>query len=438
VPVDERLEQLGRDIYERAAALDRALATGDVAVTSRTESYTSADCPAPNARYDDRARSAHRQPTTTVDLADILIDVDAWSAFSDEPTHARGATPRQSRLHEHRYAALLAHAATSPTPAWARPRRIDSQQLAWTTQWYPRPEALAAANARIVNAHYALPLAHEWGDGRFSRSDGKRYPVGVDAPEARAVSRYCGRGRGVTFYVWTSDQHTHYATRVVRTTVRDATYVLDGILDNQTELPIEKHTTDTAGYSDIIFALFDLLGLQFAPRLAGLPDRRLYRLGSTGTTPAGQLLAHPLNLNVIRDGWDDLVRCAASLRDGTVTASLLVARLQAVAASCRSPERCRSTAGSSRPGSCSVTSPTRPSAARSAASRTKARACTPCTTAPSTATTAPSACTPSSGNPPRRTACTSSPTRSSTGTRSTSSTPSTSWATSPPVTSSRG
>jgi TnpA family transposase len=75
----------------------------------------------------------------------------------------------------------------------------------------------------------------------------------------------------------------------VRTTVRDATYVLDGILDNQTELPIKKHTTDTAGYGDIVFALFDLLGLQFAPRLAGLPDRRLYRLGEAARTPARQL-----------------------------------------------------------------------------------------------------------------------------------------------------
>jgi TnpA family transposase len=127
--------------------------------------------------------------------------------------------------------------------------RIDPQQLVWTTQWYLRPEALAAASARIVNAHHALPLAQQWG-GRFSSSDGKRYPVAVDSPEARAVSRYFGRGRGVTFDVLTSDQHTHYATRVVRTTVRDATYVLEGILDNQTELPIGKHTTDTAGYSD--------------------------------------------------------------------------------------------------------------------------------------------------------------------------------------------
>ena len=62
---------------------------------------------------------------------------------------------------------------------------------------------------------------------------------------------------------------------MIRTTVRDATYALDGILDNRSQLPIRIHSTDTAGYSDIIFALFDLLGLQFAPRLAGLPDTRL-------------------------------------------------------------------------------------------------------------------------------------------------------------------
>lgn len=328
--VDERLEQLARDLDERVGALDHALATGDVAVDVQDGELHVRRLPGaerPTATTALAAHIASRLPQ--VDLADILIDVDAWTAFSDELTHAHGATPRQPRLDEHRYAALLAHACNLGYARMGQAARIDPQQLAWTTQWYLRPEALAAGNARIVNAHHALPLAQQWGDGRFSSSDGKRYPVGVDAPEARAVSRYFGRGRGVTFYVWTSDQHTHYATRVVRTTVRDATYVLDGILDNQTELPIEKHTTDTAGYSDIIFALFDLLGLQFARRLTGLPDRRLYRLGPAGATPAAQLLAHPLNLDVIRDSWDDLVRCAASLRAGTVTASLLVARLQA-------------------------------------------------------------------------------------------------------------
>jgi TnpA family transposase len=64
-------------------------------------------------------------------------------------------------------------------------------------------------------------------------------------------------------------------------TIRDATYVLDEILDNETELPIVEHTTDTAGFTEVIFALFDLLGLQFAPRIRDHGDQRPYRLDRT-------------------------------------------------------------------------------------------------------------------------------------------------------------
>jgi len=54
-----------------------------------------------------------------------------------------------------------------------------------------------------------------------------------------------------------------------------STYVLDAILDNETDLTILEHTTDTAGYTDIVFCLFDLLGMQFSPRLRDLGDRQL-------------------------------------------------------------------------------------------------------------------------------------------------------------------
>jgi len=53
-----------------------------------------------------------------------------------------------------------------------------------------------------------------------------------------------------------------YGGKPIPSTERDATYVLDEILDNETELPIDQHTTDTAGYSELIFSLFDLVGLQ--------------------------------------------------------------------------------------------------------------------------------------------------------------------------------
>lgn len=101
-------------------------------------------------------------------------------------TARRHASPG---CNEHRYAALLAHACNLGYARMGQAARIDPQQLAWTTQWYLRPEALAAANARIVNAHHALPLAQHWGSGRFSSSDGKRYPVGVQAPDAQRIAR---------------------------------------------------------------------------------------------------------------------------------------------------------------------------------------------------------------------------------------------------------
>ena len=50
------------------------------------------------------------------------------------------------------------------------------------------------------------------------------------------------------------------------------TYVLDEICDNETELSIREHTTDTAGATEIIFALFDLLGYRFTPRLGLQPQ----------------------------------------------------------------------------------------------------------------------------------------------------------------------
>jgi TnpA family transposase len=129
----------------------------------------------------------------------------------------------------------------------------------------------------------------------------------------------------VTFYTWTADQFSQYGTKVIPATVRDATYVLDEILDNETELPILEHTTDTAGYTELVFALFDLLGLQFSPRIRDLGDQRLFRLDRQKRHPRlGPLLKGRINRDRILRNWDDLLRVAGSLKRGWVTASLLI------------------------------------------------------------------------------------------------------------------
>ena len=99
--------------------------------------------------------------------------------------------------------------------------------------------------------------------------------------------------------------------------------MLDEILDNETELPIVEHTTDTAGYTEIVFALFDLLGLQFSPRIRDLGDQRLFRVDREKRYPhLGPRLKGWINRDRILRSWDDLLRVAGSLKLGWVTASL--------------------------------------------------------------------------------------------------------------------
>ena len=62
---------------------------------------------------------------------------------------------------------------------------------------------------------------------------------------------------------------------------REANYVLDGILENDTILKIREHTTDTGGFTEALWGLCELLGIDFMPRLKDLADQVLYRVDRT-------------------------------------------------------------------------------------------------------------------------------------------------------------
>ncbi len=325
-----RLAVWETELQQHLEQLGRTLARGDQVRLDKGElvapRLTAEDLPEATVQLTHRL--AERLPR--VELADLLIEVDRWCGFSRHFTHAGGATARTPELTVHLYAALLAQACNFGLTTMAENADLTYRQLAWTTEWYLREETLQAASTAIVNYQHGLPLAQAWGGGTLSSSDGQRFPVAVKSPVATALPRYFGLGSGITAYTHVSDQHSTYATKVIPATVRDATYVLDGLLDNETELPILEHTTDTAGYTDLVFALFDLLGLQFAPRLRDLGDQQLYRLGpAVGDRQTGSLLHGTIKRHLIVDRWDDLLRVAGSLKLGWVTTSLLISRLQA-------------------------------------------------------------------------------------------------------------
>ena len=309
------LERLAR---ERDATAEAQLDDGELVVETDNDGDTG------------RLRKLIEPRLPELDLPELLVEVDGWTGFTEQMVPLSGNRRRSTDMPALLYAAILAQATNLGLSGMARASEFSYQQLEWAWEQLCREETLTAASACLVDYHHGLPLSQAWGAGRLSSSDGQRFAARTRGPGVAALPRYFGhRRRGLQIYSWTSDQYSQYASKVVTATIRDAPHTLDGILDNQTVLPIEEHTTDTHGYSEMIFGAYDLLGLRFAPRIRDLDRQRLYRHGVPPAVETAELLKHKIRPELIVPYWDELLRLAASLRHGWAPASLLLARLQA-------------------------------------------------------------------------------------------------------------
>lgn len=72
-----------------------------------------------------------------------------------------------------------------------------------------------------------------------------------------------------------------------------------------------------------------LLGFAFAPRIRDLHDKRLFIQGKADNYPALQSIIStiPLNLKEIKIHWNEILRLVTSIKQGTVTASLMLKKL---------------------------------------------------------------------------------------------------------------
>lgn len=278
-----------------------------------------------------RLREDVAQLLPQVDLPEALLEIQARTGFLDAFTHARDEGVQTTQQTTSLCAVLIAMACNIGLSAVQRRdiSALDRHRLAWMQQHYIRPETLTAANARLVEAQSQIPLARAWGGGEVASADGLRFVVPVRTLNAGPNPKYFGCGRGITYYNFVSDQFTGFHGLVVTGTLRDSLVVLVGLLEQKTSLQPRELMTDTAGYSDLVFGLFWLLGFQFSPRLADAGDARFWRLDPQADYGVLDGLARQrVKTALIEQQWDDMLRCAGSLKLGHISAAEIVPVLQ--------------------------------------------------------------------------------------------------------------
>lgn len=261
-------------------------------------------------------------------ITEILEEVDSWTGFTRHFAHLKNnnVRPKDGRL---LLTTILADGINLGLTKMAEscPGATRSS-LEGIQAWYIRDETYSAALAELVNAQKERPLAAFWGDGTTSSSDGQNFRVGSHGRYAGQVNLKYGQEPGVQIYTHISDQYSPFYAKVI-SRVRDSTHVLDGLLYHESDLEITEHYTDTAGFTEHVFALMHLLGFAFAPRIRDLHDKRLFIHGKAERYPGLQSVISTTCLNIkdIESHWDEVLRLATSIKQGTVTASLMMKKL---------------------------------------------------------------------------------------------------------------
>jgi TnpA family transposase len=262
-----------------------------------------------------------------IKITELLMEVDSWTNFTNHFTHLKsGETATDKAL---LLTAILADAINLGLTKMAEScPGITYAKLSWLQAWHIRDETYSDALASLVNTQSAHPFAAYWGDGTASSSDGQRFRTAGHAERGGNINPKYGSEPGIQFYTHISDQYAPFHTKVINVGVRDATYVLDGLLYHESDLRIEEHYTDTSGFTDHVFALMHLLGFRFAPRIKDMADKRIYLPDSKISYPALETqIGGTININAIRTNWDEVLRLATSIGQGVVTASLIVRKI---------------------------------------------------------------------------------------------------------------
>ena len=264
-------------------------------------------------------------------LPEVIMEIAARTGFTDSFTHISEEPTRSSDLWVSICAVLMAEACNTGIEPFIRNdiRALKRERLLWVAQNYFRNETIAAANAKLVTFQSRVPLAQTWGGGDVASADGMRFIVPVRTVHAGYNPKYFGAGRGVTWYNLISNQYSGLNAVTVPGTLRDSLILLSVVLDQQTELRPTQIMTDTGAYSDVVFGLFRLLGYRFSPRLKDIGGTRFWRINQQADYgPFNSLGRHKINLSLITEHWDDLLRLAGSLKLGLVPATGIMRTLQ--------------------------------------------------------------------------------------------------------------
>ena len=266
-----------------------------------------------------------------VQLPDLLLEVDAATHFSEALLARR---PSSSNELLAVYGALLAHGTDIDAKGvGSMIPGIDAAHIATAMRAVELSGRLRRANERVSEYQNAVPIAALWGDGTKGSAD----MMAMDASQHLWTARVDPRRRtyAAGMYTHVRDRWGLFYDQPIVLNERQAGVAVEGVEQHnraEDRIRVSLLAVDTHGVTNVAMAIAKLLGFDLCPRLRDLRERKLFvPRGWPVPESLEGVTVRRVSVKGIERGWDDLVRLAASIRAGKVSAAHAIHRLGSAA-----------------------------------------------------------------------------------------------------------
>jgi len=268
---------------------------------------------------------SQRLPPTNI--LDILAETESWL---DLHRHFGPLSGYDSKIDDPRkrfITTLFCYGCNlGPSQTARSVKDLSRKQVAWLNLHHVSEERLDKATVEVINAYNKYRLPRYWGTGKRVSADGTKWNMYEQNLLSEYHIRYGGYG-GIGYY-HVSDKYIALFSHFIPCGVYEAIYILDGLLDNESEIQPDTIHGDTQAQSTPVFGLAHLLGINLMPRIRNIKDLTFFKTDKeTHFKHIEKLFSGTINWDIIETHLPDMLRIALSIKAGKLTPSAILRRL---------------------------------------------------------------------------------------------------------------
>ncbi len=261
------------------------------------------------------------------DILDILSDTEHWLNWTKHFSPISGFETRLVYPQQGYIASTFCYGCNlGPTQTARSVKNLDRKQVAYINRRHVDEEKLLNANVEVINEYNKFALPKFWGSSKSASADGTKWDVYEQNLLSEYHIRYGGWG-GIGYY-HVSDTYIALFSNFIPCGVWEAVYILDGLLENKSDIRPDTLHADTQGQSETVFGLAHLLSIQLMPRIRNWKDLKFYLPSEDlSISHLNQLFSDTIDWNLIENHFHDMLRVAISISQGKIRSSTILRKL---------------------------------------------------------------------------------------------------------------